>query len=55
MDMDEHSMFNSIFLYVAELYTDTRQRKLVDWVLTIKMRNVVDLEAADLDNDQVVG
>ncbi|XP_057461509.1 two-pore potassium channel 1-like [Actinidia eriantha] len=42
------------FLYIAELYTETRQRKLIDWVLTRKMTKE-DLEAADLDNDRVVG
>ncbi|GFS45133.1 outward rectifying potassium channel protein [Actinidia rufa] len=35
------------FLYVTELYTETRQRRLADWVLTRKMTNE-DLEAADL-------
>ncbi|XP_004291562.1 PREDICTED: two-pore potassium channel 1-like [Fragaria vesca subsp. vesca] len=42
------------FLYIAELYTQHRQRALVDFVLTRRMTNV-DLEAADLDDDGVVG
>lgn len=42
------------FLYIAELNTENRQRALVKWVLSRRMTNV-DLEAADLDNDGVVG
>lgn len=42
------------FLYLAELYTERRQKALVRWVLTRRVTNV-DLEAADLDNDGVVG
>lgn len=42
------------FLYIAELHTENRQRKLVNWVLTRRMTNV-DLEAADLDHDGAVG
>uniref|UniRef100_A0A5B7B6E8 Putative two-pore potassium channel 1-like n=1 Tax=Davidia involucrata TaxID=16924 RepID=A0A5B7B6E8_DAVIN len=42
------------FLYVAELNTESRQRALVKWVLTRRMTNM-DLEAADLDGDGVVG
>ncbi|KAE9458295.1 hypothetical protein C3L33_09756, partial [Rhododendron williamsianum] len=42
------------FLYVAELNTETRQRALVNWVLDRRVNNV-DLEAADLDGDGVVG
>ncbi|KAK8919160.1 Two pore potassium channel a [Platanthera zijinensis] len=41
------------FLYLAELQTENRQRSLVKWVLTRKM-TLVDLEAADLDDDGVV-
>ncbi|KDP39281.1 hypothetical protein JCGZ_01038 [Jatropha curcas] len=43
-----------LFLYVAELFTESRQRALVNWVLTRKMTSL-DLEAADIDNDGVVG
>ncbi|KAK8575503.1 hypothetical protein V6N13_033258 [Hibiscus sabdariffa] len=41
------------FLYLAELYTERRQRALVKWVLT---RNLTfqDIEAADMDRDEVV-
>ncbi|KAK6269505.1 hypothetical protein POUND7_006610 [Theobroma cacao] len=42
------------FLYIAELNTEKRQRALVKWVLCRRMTNV-DLEAADLDDDGVVG
>lgn len=42
------------FLYIAELNTEKRQRALVERVLTRKLTNV-DLEAADLDDDGVVG
>lgn len=42
------------FLYIAELNTENRQRELVKWVLTRKMTQV-DLEAADIDADGVVG
>ncbi|KAM7486299.1 hypothetical protein LguiA_002308 [Lonicera macranthoides] len=42
------------FLYVSELSTERRQKALVNWVLTKRITNV-DLEAADLDNDGVVG
>ncbi|KAK3013186.1 hypothetical protein RJ639_007905 [Escallonia herrerae] len=42
------------FLYVAELNIESRQRALVKWVLTRRITNV-DLEAADLDDDGVVG
>lgn len=41
------------FLYVAELNTERRQKKLAKWVLERKMTNV-DLEVADLDDDGVV-
>ncbi|KAL5548619.1 hypothetical protein UlMin_003850 [Ulmus minor] len=39
-----------LFLYVAELNTENRQRALVKWVLTRQTTNL-DLEAADLDDD----
>ncbi|KAM1056985.1 hypothetical protein ACFX13_031083 [Malus domestica] len=42
------------FLYVAELNAQSRQRALVKLVLTRRVTNV-DLEAADLDDDGVVG
>ncbi|XVE96657.1 hypothetical protein REPUB_Repub02eG0241600 [Reevesia pubescens] len=42
------------FLYIAELNTENRQKSLVEWVLNRRMTNV-DLEAADLDDDGVVG
>ncbi|KAJ8755024.1 hypothetical protein K2173_015536 [Erythroxylum novogranatense] len=42
------------FLYTAELFTENRQRALVNWVLSRKM-TYRDLEAADIDNDGVVG
>ncbi|XP_068669458.1 two-pore potassium channel 1-like [Aristolochia californica] len=41
------------FLYMAELYTESRQQSLAKWVLTRRMTSV-DLEAADLDDDGVV-
>ncbi|OMO64679.1 hypothetical protein COLO4_31923 [Corchorus olitorius] len=41
------------FLYLAELYTETRKRALVKWVLTRKL-TASDLEAADLDHDEAV-
>lgn len=42
------------FLYLAELNTERRRKDLVKLVLTRRITNV-DLEAADLDNDGVVG
>ncbi|KAJ6317169.1 hypothetical protein OIU76_012840 [Salix suchowensis] len=42
-----------LFLYIAELFTESRQRALVGWVLTRKTTNS-DLEAADIDEDGVV-
>lgn len=42
------------FLYLAELNTEHRQQALVKWVLTRRMEKE-DLEAADLDDDGVVG
>ncbi|XAR67374.1 hypothetical protein NMG60_11002103 [Bertholletia excelsa] len=41
-------------LYVAELNTESRRRALANWVLNRKVTNA-DLEAADLDDDGVVG
>ncbi|KAL8237527.1 hypothetical protein R6Q59_018608 [Mikania micrantha] len=38
----------------AELYTESRQRALVRWVLT-RRTTAADLEAADLDDDGIVG
>lgn len=43
-----------LFLYIAELNTEIRQKELVKWVLTRKITNL-DLEAADLDEDGTVG
>ncbi|KAF8409725.1 hypothetical protein HHK36_005804 [Tetracentron sinense] len=42
-----------LFLYLAELYTESRQRSLVKWVLTRRM-TPEDFEAADLDDDGVI-
>lgn len=42
------------FLYVAEMNTEKRQHALAKWVLHRRMTNI-DLEAADLDEDGVVG
>ncbi|KAL0443047.1 UNVERIFIED_CONTAM: Two-pore potassium channel 1 [Sesamum latifolium] len=41
------------FYCLAELYTERRRKSLVKWVLTRKL-TASDLEAADLDNDNVV-
>lgn len=41
------------FLYLAEIQMEHRQQSLVKWVLTRRM-TLVDLEAADLDDDGVV-
>lgn len=41
------------YLYLAELYTERRQRSLVRWVLTRRL-TPSDLEEADLDHDKVV-
>lgn len=41
------------FLYLVELYTESRQRSIVKWVLTKRM-TFSDLEAADIDHDKVV-
>ncbi|KAK7299935.1 hypothetical protein RJT34_10764 [Clitoria ternatea] len=43
-----------LFLYIAEMNTESRQKELVKWVLTRKM-TYFDLEAADLDGDGTVG
>ncbi|KAL2927810.1 Two-pore potassium channel 1 [Bienertia sinuspersici] len=45
--------FAQFFLYLAELSTERRQNALVNWVLTRRV-TIVDLEAADMDNDGVV-
>ncbi|XP_074587635.1 two pore potassium channel a [Curcuma longa] len=42
------------FLYLAEIYSERRQKRLAKWVLTRRM-TYVDLEAADLDEDGAVG
>lgn len=42
------------FMYLAEFYTERRQKMLAKWVLTRRM-TIMDLEAADLDNDRQVG
>lgn len=42
------------FLYLTEMYTERRRHKLVQWVLSRRM-TVEDIQAADLDNDGVVG
>lgn len=42
------------FCYIAELNTESRQKDLVKWVLTRRTTNV-DLEAADLEGDGIVG
>ncbi|XP_076950915.1 two-pore potassium channel 1-like [Bidens hawaiensis] len=42
-----------LFMYLVELWTESRQRQLVDWVLGRKM-TVQDIENADLDNDNSV-
>ncbi|XP_020222709.1 two-pore potassium channel 1 isoform X2 [Cajanus cajan] len=47
-------MHQKVFLYMAELNTESRQKELVKWVLTRKMTHL-DLEAADLDEDGTVG
>ncbi|KAH1055568.1 hypothetical protein J1N35_033633 [Gossypium stocksii] len=41
------------FLYLAALYTERRQKSLVKWVLNRKL-TPSDLEAADMDHDEVV-
>ncbi|GAB4830733.1 hypothetical protein Ancab_004766 [Ancistrocladus abbreviatus] len=41
------------YFYLAELYTESRQKSLVKWVLGRKL-TYADFEAADLDNDRVV-
>lgn len=42
------------FMYLAEIYTERRQKMLAKWVLTRRM-TTMDLEAADLDSDRKVG
>jgi len=41
------------FLYLAELYTERRQKMLAKWVLNRRI-TTMDLEAADLDGDRQV-
>ncbi|XP_060673741.1 LOW QUALITY PROTEIN: two-pore potassium channel 1 [Ziziphus jujuba] len=41
------------YLYLAELYTEGRQKSLMKWVLTRKLTHS-DLEEADLDHDEAV-
>lgn len=43
-----------LFLCIAEMNTESKQKAIVKWVLTRKMTNL-DLEAADLDEDGSVG
>ncbi|KAL5209388.1 hypothetical protein ABZP36_005011 [Zizania latifolia] len=42
------------FMYLAEIYTERRQKMLAKWVLTRRITKM-DLEAADLDDDRQVG
>lgn len=42
------------FLYLAEVFTDSRQRLLAKWVLSRRM-TFFDIEAADLDKDGEIG
>ncbi|CAH1448200.1 unnamed protein product [Lactuca virosa] len=42
-----------MFVYLVELWTESRQRRLVDWVLHRKL-TIQDIEKADLDNDKRV-
>ncbi|CAI9088233.1 OLC1v1022512C1 [Oldenlandia corymbosa var. corymbosa] len=42
------------FLYIAELHSENKQRELVKRLLSRRM-TIVDLEAADLDDDGLVG
>lgn len=42
-----------LFVYLVELWTDSRRRVLVHWVLNRKL-TIQDLEKADLDSDKVV-
>ncbi|KAK4484760.1 hypothetical protein RD792_007354 [Penstemon davidsonii] len=43
-----------LLCYIAEVNTENRQKKLVKWVLNRRMTNV-DLKAADIDDDGIVG
>ncbi|MED6174065.1 hypothetical protein PIB30_065350 [Stylosanthes scabra] len=43
-----------VFLYIADLDTESQQKAIVKWALSRKMTNL-DLEAADLDDDGTVG
>lgn len=42
-----------LFVYLVELWTENRQKQLVDWVLHRKL-TIQDIENADLDNDKSV-
>ncbi|KAJ9566391.1 hypothetical protein OSB04_002357 [Centaurea solstitialis] len=42
-----------LFVYLVELWTESRRRKLVDWVLHRKL-TMQDFEKADLDHDNTV-
>nr|XP_043618333.1 two-pore potassium channel 1-like [Erigeron canadensis] len=42
-----------LFVYLVELWTQSKQRQLVDWVLRRKL-TIQDIENADLDNDKSV-
>ncbi|KAL4562956.1 hypothetical protein LXL04_026987 [Taraxacum kok-saghyz] len=42
-----------LFVYLVEIWTESRQRNLVDWVLNRKLTKQ-DIEKADLDNDKKV-
>lgn len=46
-------MLAQLFVYLVEIWTESRQRQLVDWVLHRKL-TIQDIEQADLDNDSVV-
>ncbi|KAI3675814.1 hypothetical protein L1987_85410 [Smallanthus sonchifolius] len=48
------AFYSQLLFAFAELYTESRQRALVRWVLT-RRTTAADLEAADLDDDGVVG
>lgn len=43
-----------LFLYIAEMKTESKQKEIAKWVLTRKTTNA-DLEAADIDDDGNVG
>jgi potassium channel subfamily K, other eukaryote len=41
-------------MYLAELYTERRQKILTKWVINRRI-TTMDLEAADIDDDRQVG